>query len=40
MVNHKRENELIERLNIAGIEVIEARINYIAYALEIAGAML
>ncbi len=40
VVNHKLENELIERLNIAGIEVIEARINYIAYASEIAGAML
>ncbi|MEW5845067.1 MAG: SPFH domain-containing protein [Bacteroidota bacterium] len=40
VVNHKLENELIERLNIAGIQVIEARINYIAYASEIAGAML
>lgn len=39
-VNHRLEAELIERLNIAGIEVIEARINYIAYASEIAGAML
>ncbi|BDX36738.1 hypothetical protein CYCD_00930 [Tenuifilaceae bacterium CYCD] len=39
-VNHKLEAELIERLNMAGIEVIEARINYIAYASEIAGAML
>lgn len=40
VVNHKLETELIERLNIAGIQVIEARINYIAYASEIAGAML
>lgn len=39
-VNHKLETELIERLTMAGIEVIEARINYIAYASEIAGAML
>lgn len=39
-VNQKLESELIERLSMAGIEVIEARINYIAYASEIAGAML
>ncbi len=39
-VNHILENEITERLEIAGIEVIEARINYIAYAQEIAGAML
>ncbi|MBI9068174.1 MAG: SPFH domain-containing protein [Salinivirgaceae bacterium] len=39
-INHKLEEELRERLNIAGIHVIEARINYIAYAQEIAGAML
>ena len=39
-VNHRLEAELKERLNIAGIHVIEARINYIAYAQEIAGAML
>jgi regulator of protease activity HflC (stomatin/prohibitin superfamily) len=39
-VNHILENEIAERLAIAGIEVIEARINYIAYAQEIAGAML
>jgi hypothetical protein len=39
-VNHRLENELKERLEIAGIYVIEARINYIAYAQEIAGAML
>lgn len=39
-VNHELEKELIARLAIAGIKVIEARINYIAYASEIAGAML
>jgi len=39
-VNHRLETELRERLDIAGIYVIEARINYIAYAQEIAGAML
>lgn len=32
--------ELKERLSIAGIEVMEARINHLAYASEIAGAML
>ena len=39
-VNDQLASELIERLEIAGIKVIEARINYIAYASEIAGAML
>jgi regulator of protease activity HflC (stomatin/prohibitin superfamily) len=39
-VNHDLAEELVERLEIAGIKVIEARINYIAYASEIAGAML
>jgi regulator of protease activity HflC (stomatin/prohibitin superfamily) len=39
-VNDQLATELIERLEIAGIKVIEARINYIAYASEIAGAML
>lgn len=39
-VNTVLEHEISERLQIAGIEVIEARINYIAYAQEIAGAML
>jgi regulator of protease activity HflC (stomatin/prohibitin superfamily) len=34
------ESELTDRLAIAGIEVMEARINYLAYASEIAGAML
>jgi regulator of protease activity HflC (stomatin/prohibitin superfamily) len=39
-VNHQLEMEIRERLEIAGINVIEARINYIAYAEEIANAML
>jgi len=39
-VNEELEKEIRERLEIAGIYVIEARINYIAYASEIAGAML
>jgi len=39
-VNQALEEELGERLAMAGINVIEARINYLAYASEIAGAML
>jgi len=39
-VHLQLETELQERLEIAGIEVIEARITYLAYAAEIAGAML
>ncbi|HUW91937.1 MAG TPA: SPFH domain-containing protein [Bacteroidales bacterium] len=39
-VNDELEKEIRERLLIAGINVIEARINYIAYSEEIAGAML
>jgi regulator of protease activity HflC (stomatin/prohibitin superfamily) len=39
-VNRELEREIRERLEIAGINVIEARINYIAYAEEIANAML
>jgi regulator of protease activity HflC (stomatin/prohibitin superfamily) len=39
-VNGMLENEITERLSIAGIQVIEARINYLAYASEIASAML
>ena len=39
-VNHMLEEEIRERLAIAGIQVIEARINYLAYAQEIAQAML
>ena len=34
------ERELSEQLTMAGIEVLEARISYLAYASEIAGAML
>lgn len=39
-VNDLLENEITERLAIAGIEVMEARISHLAYAQEIAGAML
>jgi len=39
-VNEILEQELRERLSMAGIEVIEARINYLAYAPEIAAVML
>ncbi len=39
-VNQALEKELDERLSIAGIEVLEARIGYLAYAQEIASAML
>ena len=39
-VNVMLESEITERLAIAGIEVVEARINYLAYAKEIAGTML
>lgn len=40
IVNDAMEDELKERLEIAGIDVLEARIGYLAYAPEIAGAML
>lgn len=39
-VNDHLETELEERLAIAGIEILEARIGYLAYAQEIASAML
>jgi|TARA_R110000737_G_scaffold348572_1_gene382749 regulator of protease activity HflC (stomatin/prohibitin superfamily) len=39
-VNEALENEITERLTMAGIEVMEARIGYLAYAPEIASAML
>ncbi len=39
-VNHALEENLKNRLEMAGIHVIEARIGYLAYAPEIAGAML
>lgn len=39
-INEILENHLNERLAMAGIEVVEARINYLAYAPEIAAVML
>lgn len=39
-INERLEEELTERLAIAGIQVGEARINYLAYAAEIASVML
>jgi regulator of protease activity HflC (stomatin/prohibitin superfamily) len=39
-INKELEEEISDRLELAGINVIEARINYIAYSEEIAGAML
>lgn len=39
-INDRLEDELRSRLSIAGIEVVEARINYLAYAAEIASVML
>jgi regulator of protease activity HflC (stomatin/prohibitin superfamily) len=39
-VSEALEKEIEERLAIAGIEVLEARIGYLAYAQEIASAML
>lgn len=39
-VSNALEKEIDERLTIAGIEVLEARIGYLAYANEIANAML
>ncbi len=39
-VSEALEKELQERLSMAGIEVLEARIGYLAYAQEIANAML
>ena len=39
-VNKTLEHEIMDRLQIAGIEVIEARIGYLAYAPEIAHSML
>ena len=39
-VNKELEKKIDERLALAGIEVIEARINYLAYAPEIAAVML
>ena len=39
-INDQLEQKLDERLALAGIEVVEARINYLAYAPEIAAVML
>ena len=39
-VNRRLEQEIAKHLDIAGIEVVEARINYLAYAQEIASVML
>lgn len=39
-INELLERKLNERLAIAGMEVVEARINYLAYAPEIAAVML
>jgi regulator of protease activity HflC (stomatin/prohibitin superfamily) len=39
-INEMLEGELTERLSRAGVEVLEARISHLAYASEIAGAML
>jgi regulator of protease activity HflC (stomatin/prohibitin superfamily) len=39
-INSELQQELEQRLQMAGIEVIEARISHLAYAPEIAGAML
>ena len=39
-INRRLEQEISKHLDIAGIEVVEARINYLAYAQEIASVML
>jgi regulator of protease activity HflC (stomatin/prohibitin superfamily) len=39
-INEQLEQKLDDRLALAGIEVVEARINYLAYAPEIAAVML
>lgn len=39
-INDLLEKKLNERLSLAGMEVVEARINYLAYAPEIAAVML
>lgn len=39
-INKELEARIDERLAMAGIEVVEARINYLAYAPEIAAVML
>lgn len=39
-INHHLQRELQERLKRAGVDVLEARLSHLAYAPEIAGAML
>ncbi len=39
-INQQLEAKLDERLDMAGIEIVEARLNYLAYAPEIAAVML
>lgn len=39
-INEQLEQKLNERLEMAGLEVVEARLNYLAYAPEIAAVML
>ena len=39
-INEQLVQKLNERLSMAGIEVVEARLNYLAYAPEIAAVML
>ncbi|MDR0988659.1 MAG: SPFH domain-containing protein [Prevotellaceae bacterium] len=39
-INQQLEQKLNERLEMAGIEIVEARLNYLAYAPEIAAVML
>ena len=39
-INQELETKISERLEMAGIDVVEARINYLAYAPEIAAVML
>lgn len=39
-INGMLENKINDRLDIAGLKVVEARINYLAYAPEIAAVML
>lgn len=40
LVNDELEKQLKDRLDLAGVKIIEARISHLAYAPEIAGAML
>ena len=40
IINNLLEKKINERLSMAGIEVVEARLNYLAYSPEIAAVML